>query len=270
MTFNQELLERELAAISSLPSLSQLSFYCFDIIPSTNQIAWELLDQGKNLPLAAIASQQTAGRGQWGRSWQSSPGGLYLSVAIAPPILAKDASHLTLFSGWGIANALRQYQIRVKLKWPNDLVIQGQKLGGIKTEIRIQQERINYAVIGVGINYSNAVPTTGINLESWAKNSDYSASISSLEQLAAIVLDGLFNGYEYYLAKGSDRLLAAYLQLFEGLGRSILVEGSPGTIIGVSSQGDLRVRLQSQGASTEINLPPGSISLGYHKHCTQI
>ncbi|ACK66771.1 biotin/acetyl-CoA-carboxylase ligase [Rippkaea orientalis PCC 8801] len=263
MTLNQELLKKHLATITDVPSLSQLSLYYFDTIPSTNQMAWELLDQGKKPPFVAIASQQTAGRGQWGRSWQSSPGGLYLSVAIAPSILTQHFPHLTLFSGWGIADVLNHYQIPVRLKWPNDLIIEGQKLGGIKTEIRTQNNQINYAVIGVGINYSNTVPTTGITLESWATNSGNFLTISSLEQLATIVIQGLFNGYEYYLNYGSDQLLTAYLKLFDGLGRSIMIEGVPGTILGVTSQGELTVRLHSQGSSTQINLPPGSISLGY-------
>ncbi|HAC64291.1 MAG TPA: biotin--[acetyl-CoA-carboxylase] ligase [Cyanothece sp. UBA12306] len=265
MTFDQELLAKKLAAISNVTSLSQLSLYCFDIIPSTNQIAWELLEQAKNLPLAAIATQQTTGRGQWGRSWQSSPGGLYLSLAIAPHILTKDAPHLTLLSGWGIANALRQYQIPVNLKWPNDLILQGQKLGGIKTEISSQQNQIIQAVIGVGINYSNVVPNTGISLKYWSKTYSKSAINFALEELAAIVINGILNAYEYYLNYGIDCLLSAYLKLFDNLGQSIMVEGSPGTIIGVTSQGELTVRLESLGASTEINLPPGSISLGYNK-----
>ncbi len=262
MVINQQKLEWELTQSSSIHGLSPQSLYFFETIPSTNQILWKILARGKPSPIVAIAAQQTAGRGQWGRIWQSSPGGLYLSVAITPRILVKDAFHVTLLSAWGIAHILREYQIPIWLKWPNDLILQGRKLGGIKTEIRTQQNYITHAVIGVGINWSNQVPTTGITLTSWFDTQE-SCPISSLEKLAAITLSGIFQGYQSYLEQGCDHLLNAYLKFLDSLGNSIDFEGMKGTIIGVTSQGELRVSLQSQGAKTEIKLPPGSISLGY-------
>lgn len=234
-----------------------ITSYWYDTIPSTNQILWELLDKGEKLPVAAIASQQLAGRGQWGRSWQSLPGGLYLSVALSCHIKAQNAFHLTLLSAWGIATALRQYQIPIGLKWPNDLILQGKKLGGIKIETRLQGETITQAVIGIGINWVNPVPETGINLKTFL------TQIKSLEQLAAITLYGVFNGYQYYLEQGSDRLLSSYLDILTSIGRSVIVEGVPGTVIGVTAQGNLKVRFQAAGSTSEVCLPPGSIRLGY-------
>ncbi|NES84673.1 MAG: biotin--[acetyl-CoA-carboxylase] ligase [Moorea sp. SIO2B7] len=241
----------------------QLSLHKFDIIPSTNQKLWELIDQGVKLPTAAIASQQTAGRGQWGRKWQSQPGGLYLSVAVTPNIPAKNAPHLTLCSAWGIATALRNYKIPVLLKWPNDLIIGGLKLGGIKTETRIQQGKITYAVIGIGINWTNPVPDMGINLKSFFKD-QLILSITSLEMLTAIVIDGLLCGYQRYLSEGINNLLPSYEKLLNNMGHSLMVEGCPGVVVGVTTEGELRVRLHSLGATTEICLQPGTISLGYN------
>jgi BirA family biotin operon repressor/biotin-[acetyl-CoA-carboxylase] ligase len=235
-----------------------LSFpiYTFEQIPSTNQTLWELLEAGEIPPIAAIALEQTAGRGQWGRQWQSQRGGLYLSLAVTPQIPARDAPHLTLASAWGIATALRRQGIPSLLKWPNDLILEGRKLGGIKSETRIQQEKITQAVIGVGINWSNPVPEMGINLRSFPE-------IDYLEKLAALTLEGLLSGYQRYLAEGIAPLLSSYLELLESLGRTVTVNGSTGVVVGVTSQGDLRVRLHSPGAMTEISLPSGTISLGY-------
>lgn len=263
MAIDQDKLHKELIQLStSISYFLPQHLYCFKKIPSTNEILWEFLNLENNPPIVVIASEQTAGRGQWGRIWQSSPGGLYLSVAITPQILVKDAFHLTMLSAWGIANMLQQYQISVRLKWPNDLILEGRKLGGIKTEIRTQNGYITHAVIGVGINWSNTVPTTGITLQSWGETQE-SCSISCLEQLAAITLTGMFNGYQYYLEQGCAHLLNKYLELLDSLGHSVEVEGTKGTIVGVTSQGELQVRLQSSGAKTHINLPPRSISLGY-------
>ncbi|MEM8777880.1 MAG: biotin--[acetyl-CoA-carboxylase] ligase [Cyanobacteria bacterium P01_G01_bin.49] len=237
--------------------------YQFESVTSTNEISWKLLDQGNAPPFVAIASQQTAGRGQWGRTWNSPPGGLYLSMAFDLDIPTINAAHLTLFSAWGIAQELQGYGLPIKLKWPNDLILQGKKLGGIKTEIRSQQGTITQGIIGIGINWDNPVPKTGINLQSFLKNQE-TCLITSLEALAVMTINGVLKGYQYYLSQGVEALLSSYLEILDSVGRTVLIEGVTGVIIGVTSQGELKVCLKSPGAKTEINLPPGSISLGYH------
>lgn len=257
MVLNRQKLEIELRKISDNQTLQNLSIHLYETIPSTNQILWELLDRNVIPPAIAIATQQTAGRGQWGRQWQSLSGGLYLSVAINLNLPVSNAPHLTLFSAWGIADALRRHDIPVGIKWLNDLILERRKLGGIKCETRIQQKNITQAVIGVGLNWKNPVPEGGINLETFLEK------ITTLERLAAIAISGIFLGYERYLTNGIEDLLFSYLTLLESIGRKVMVNGSPGVVIGVNSQGDLRVRLHSPGATTEIDLPSDTINLGY-------
>ncbi|MEQ8956672.1 MAG: biotin--[acetyl-CoA-carboxylase] ligase, partial [Coleofasciculus sp. C2-GNP5-27] len=167
MVLDQQALEIALQTVtqqlshSKLPGLQdigELAIYLFDSLSSTNQTLWELLDRGTTLPTVVIAAQQTAGRGQWGRQWQSAPGGLYLSLALTTNVEACDSAQLTMCSAWGIAMALRCYGIPVLIKWHNDLLLLGYKLGGILTETRLSQGQITKAVIGVGINWSNPVP----------------------------------------------------------------------------------------------------------------
>lgn len=184
--------------------------YWFDTLASTNSTLWDLLNRGAGAGTTVIAAQQQAGRGQWGRQWQSSPGGLYLSVAVAPNLAAAQNHQLTLCSAWGIAKTLRNYSLPIQLKWPNDLLLHGRKLGGILTETRLRQGQITTAVIGVGLNWTNPVPETGINLKSVL--ADQSApAIHSLEMLAAIALQGLESGYQQWQS-GKD-LLPDYLKL---------------------------------------------------------
>jgi BirA family biotin operon repressor/biotin-[acetyl-CoA-carboxylase] ligase len=228
----------------------------FEEITSTNQKLWQLIDANCSLPRGAIARQQTAGRGQWGRVWQSPPGGLYLSVALPLDLAINCGPHLTLAVAWGIANQLRCRDIPVLLKWPNDLVLSGRKLGGIKIETRVSQEIITHGVIGVWINYLNPVPATGINLES------FSLQLTLLD-LARLTLEGIFAGYDYYLHQGIKPLLASYHQFLSNLGQQITFNQSPGVVIGVNEAGELGVRLFSAGASVAIFLQPGTINLGY-------
>ncbi|MEA5468655.1 biotin--[acetyl-CoA-carboxylase] ligase, partial [Spirulina sp. 06S082] len=113
-----------------------IALHHHEILESTNTTAWELLKNGASSPLVVIADRQTAGQGQWGRQWQSDRGGLYLSLGMV--IESAIGIHLTFSSGWGIATALRHEGIPVQLKWPNDLILEGKKLGGIKTVIKGQ------------------------------------------------------------------------------------------------------------------------------------
>ena len=263
MKFDQQQFETTWQNFSPYHEKLKLSAYFFDNIPSTNQKLWELISAGQALPLVAIASTQSAGRGQWGRTWQSPSGGLYLSLALATQMSAQNAPHLTLCSAWGIATALRSKSIPVALKWPNDLILEGRKLGGIKAETRIQQGQITQAVIGIGINWTNPVPEIGINLQSFLKKQTLISSIESLEILATIAIHGVLSGYQRYIQQGIEGLLPSYLELLDNLGRSVVVNGCPGVIVGVTPLGKLRVRLRSPGAITEIYLEPGQISLGY-------
>ncbi len=282
MGFNQQQFEKAFQEVREQLSLSgkpegigqaqEMPLHIFETLPSTNQTLWELLNQGATAGTVVIAAQQTAGRGQWGRQWQSSLGGLYLSVALAPNLQASNSAQLTLCSAWGIATALRGYGIPVFLKWPNDLLLKGRKLGGILTETRVQQGQITKAVVGVGINWSNCVPDSGINLQSFCEE-ELSLSVTSLEMLAAIVLEGLLSGYQCWSAQGIEILLQSYLELLDSQGCHVIVDGNPGIIKGITPTGDLRVCLNSTETAVagvpapaflrEICLKPGTISLGY-------
>lgn len=240
-----------------------LSVQVFETLPSTNQTLWQLIDQGAPIGTVVVARQQTAGRGQWGREWQSSLGGLYLSIALNVNLAAEDAAQLTMGSAWGIATAFRGLGIPVEIKWPNDLILMGKKLGGILTETRVQQGKIVKAVVGVGINWDNLVPETGINLQSFLATSDEKA-IASLEMLAAVTLEGLISGYQYVAAEGIEDLLPLYLELLCIQNRPAMVNGKTGTIVGVTPTGELRVHWQNlDGIEAETCFPPGTISLGY-------
>ncbi|QHU98903.1 biotin--[acetyl-CoA-carboxylase] ligase [Synechocystis sp. CACIAM 05] len=244
-----------LASPDIISGLKVIAPACTD---STNQILWDLRHQGYHPPLAAIAREQTAGRGQWGRSWQSSAGGLYLSLWLETNLPTENSSHFVLWSAWGIAHALVQHSIPVQLKWPNDLLLKGKKLAGIKTESKINGDIITAAIIGVGINWTNPVPATGIALESFCK-AESIRSINSLTDLAEITLAGLTLGWHRYQREGIAGILVDYLQLFAHRGREITLPQGVGIIESVTAQGELVVLI---GQRREIILP-GTFSVGY-------
>lgn len=115
---------------------------------STNDLALEAAP-----PVLIAADTQTAGRGRRGRRWHSSPGaGITFSLGCRVDRPARELAALSLVAGVATARALRALGVHVKLKWPNDLMLGGAKLGGILVETRGG----DHAVIGVGINYAPA------------------------------------------------------------------------------------------------------------------
>lgn len=241
---------------SCLPSIP---LHYLDRVASTNTALWQLLDEGATPPLAVTARTQTAGRGQWGRQWHSPPGGLYLSIAIEPHLDPRYGCHLTLSAAWGVAIALRGYQIPVKLKWFNDLLLQGRKLGGLLAQTRIRGGKITTAVIGIGINWNNPVPAPGISLNTFSARLE----IRSLQHLRTICIDGLLSGYNYYQSQGSEALLSAYDDLLDARGRIVEVDGMSAEILGIAPTGALRLRPSYPSQATEVWKSPGTMSLGY-------
>ncbi|NJK38116.1 MAG: biotin--[acetyl-CoA-carboxylase] ligase [Oscillatoriales cyanobacterium RM1_1_9] len=251
-------------------SPGDFSLYLFDTVSSTNTTLWELIEAGALGGTVVIATQQTAGRGQWGRRWCSESGGLYLSWAVNPNLAVSNQAQLTVASAWGIATVLGDRQLPIQLKWPNDLMLEGRKLGGILTETRIDQGQITQAVVGVGLNWNNPVPEIGINLQTFFGNCPDLTPIQSLEMVAALVIQGLNYGWQTFSQTGIEALLPGYWELLGCRGRQVEVAGQVGVITGVNSQGELCVQMPSSavpelvpGNITETYLKPGTINLGY-------
>ncbi|MGB2925144.1 MAG: biotin--[acetyl-CoA-carboxylase] ligase [Limnothrix sp.] len=231
----------------------------FEEIDSTNKLLWARFAENAVMPRVAIARRQTAGRGQWGKNWVSAAGGLYLSVLLPLEIEPQNAYSLTIASAWGIAAALRQNQIPVQIKWANDLLLNNKKLGGIKTETKVQQGKITAAVIGVGINYTNSVPDVGISLKTfWRDELQFSG-----DRLAALVIASILNATEKLAKESIHSILPDYLALLKNMGETVVYEGHQGVIVGVSEKGELLLKLSAAGSRSIIKIPPGQVSLGY-------
>lgn len=131
--------------------------FCFDEIDSTNTKAKELAEQGYPSGTLVVADRQIAGRGRRGRSWDSPAGiGIFMTLLLKPDINPNNASMLTLVTALATAQAISDVTgAEAKIKWPNDIVINGKKVCGILTEMSAQFDYINHIVIGIGINVHN-------------------------------------------------------------------------------------------------------------------
>ena len=126
---------------------------------STNIDCKQLAVQGEPHGTLAVAERQVSGRGRRGRGWESPAGeSIYMSLLCRPDFSPKKAPMLTLVMGISVAEAVERYTgLAAKIKWPNDIVVNGRKICGILTEMEmgLETKEIQYLVIGVGINVNN-------------------------------------------------------------------------------------------------------------------
>ncbi len=121
---------------------------------STNDVALERGRQGAAEGLVVTAEEQTAGRGRLGRRWLAPRGtSLQLSVLLRPPLPPSQIFVLTRMTALAVASALEaELGLQPVLKWPNDVLLNSKKCAGILIETALQGDRLDYAVLGMGVN----------------------------------------------------------------------------------------------------------------------
>ena len=230
---------------------------------STNLWIKRLAKEGASEGTLALAEFQSAGRGRLGRSWEVPEGtSVMMSILLRPKFEPQYAPTLTLVMGMAVAKAVKDLGFDVSIKWPNDVVVSHKKICGILTEMGVRDGKIDYAVIGVGINVNikefpeeMADKATSLYLES-GKEFDRSqipglvmeAFEEYYEKFAATCdLSGLKEEYESILANYNQPVRVLAKEPYEGVARGItdggelLVEKTDGTIVAVSA-GEVSVR----------------------------
>jgi BirA family biotin operon repressor/biotin-[acetyl-CoA-carboxylase] ligase len=128
--------------------------YTLSQVSSTNEVAFRLALNGAEEGEVILAESQTKGKGRMGRPWESPAGlNIYLSIILRPRILPSKTPLITLMAAVACAEAIDVVAgLLPAIKWPNDLLIARKKLGGILTEADMELDRINFVVVGIGIN----------------------------------------------------------------------------------------------------------------------
>jgi BirA family biotin operon repressor/biotin-[acetyl-CoA-carboxylase] ligase len=222
---------------------------------STNSTAERLLAEGAETPFVVVAGSQTAGRGRRGRRWHSPSGGdLYASFAFHPNRSPREMPSITLWFGLSLARFLReQLGVPVKLKWPNDLLLDGRKLAGMLTEARIDADQIRDLIFGLGLNLLSDVEEWPPEVRAVA-TSLRDAGGDELRHWRHRFLSRLFAAVcQAYKAFETGEVTGELPQLwkeFDALrGKTITLqaskEGVEGVAEGIDSEGRLVLRLPS-------------------------
>lgn len=126
----------------------------FEVTDSTNQRIYDFAEKGREEGLLAVAEEQTGGKGRRGRSWVSPPGtGIWMSLLLRPKVEPQKASMVTIVAALAMTKAMEKITgMEIRIKWPNDVVLNGKKVCGILTEMSAELEEIHYIIVGIGIN----------------------------------------------------------------------------------------------------------------------
>lgn len=239
-------------------SLFGKRIYHFFKTDSTNRVTLELGHAGEPEGAVVLAEEQTAGRGRAGHSWHSErAAGIYATILLRPRLSPVQAPLLTMMAGLSAHAAVQSVTgLSVDLKWPNDLLIQGKKVGGILTEMHAEPAQVRFVIVGIGINVNQekfpaelAATSTSLRLETGKTQSRLEVLVQFLRQFE--------NDYKELLSAGA----AGVVKRFEAVssyarGKRVRVTNGNDTFTGVTdgleNEGLLRVKRDDGRVSTVI------------------
>jgi BirA family biotin operon repressor/biotin-[acetyl-CoA-carboxylase] ligase len=200
---------------------------------STNQVAADRARGGAADGLLVVADHQTAGRGRLDRTWETPAGvAVTFSLLLRPTVPAAAWPWIPLLTGHTVSKALAAFGYDTRVKWPNDVLIDGLKVAGILVE-RIETEAGPAAIVGVGINvlteqHELPVPTATSLL---VAHGDYTPT---REGVLMAVVAGLREGFDAWQAGGSEaaqRLATSYVAHCATVGQDVRVDLPGGTTL---------------------------------------
>jgi BirA family biotin operon repressor/biotin-[acetyl-CoA-carboxylase] ligase len=214
---------------------------------STNRVAMELGYAAEPEGTVVMAEAQTAGRGRSGRLWHSERGtGLYFTVLLRPRLSPAQAPLLTMLAGISAYNAIEaQTGLVTELKWPNDLWLNGKKLGGILTEMHAEPNAVRFVIVGIGINVNQEKFPAELSSIATSLRKESGRMTYRLELLARLLMQ-FESDYNRFLREGPAFVVDRFQNLSSfAQGRRVRVdtgvESYAGTTAGLSAEGLLLV-----------------------------
>jgi BirA family biotin operon repressor/biotin-[acetyl-CoA-carboxylase] ligase len=212
-----------------------------------------------------IAEEQTVGRGRAGHSWHSERAtGIYVTILLRPKIAPVQASLLTMMAGLSAFSAIRaQSDLHADLKWPNDILVGGKKLGGILTEMHAEPNQVRFVIVGIGINVNQEKFPAELSAIATSLRAETGRPQSRLE-LVVRLLRQFETDYNQFIANGP----ASVIRNFESVssftrGERVRVANGfdtfGGITDGLSPEGFLRVR--PDGRDESVTVIAGDVTL---------
>ncbi len=221
-----------------------------DTVDSTNDEAARQLAAGRPAPFVVLAREQTRGRGRFGRTWVSGDhGNLYVSFGFRPHVSPQRMPTFTLWMGVSICELVSTLTgVTAGLKWPNDIVFDGRKAGGMLTEARIDSDQMRDLVFGLGLNVNQPAGSWPNDLARRATSLAAEAGKAiDLNHFAAALIGRVLLAYNQFIAGAHEALLLDSWGRHDSLrDRPVAVlngtQRIEGTAAGIDAQGSLLLR----------------------------
>jgi BirA family biotin operon repressor/biotin-[acetyl-CoA-carboxylase] ligase len=208
-----------------------------DVTDTTMREAAEWAQRSAPEGTLILAEEQTAGRGRLGRTWISQRGqGIYGSLILRPQMPPAQATVLTLVAGLGVARGIGEAAGRqCDIRWPNDVLLNEKKCCGVLVELFAEQDRVEYAIAGFGIN---------VNQESMPPDLAATATSLRIETGCEFVRDAVLDAvlkhteryYDMFLQRGKAAILEAFCRASTYVrGRRVIVETGDRTLAGTTA-----------------------------------
>jgi BirA family transcriptional regulator, biotin operon repressor / biotin---[acetyl-CoA-carboxylase] ligase len=220
----------------------------YDSVTSTMDVASQFARFGARERTVVVATEQTAGRGRGGRTWQAAAGSaVFMTVILRPPVAAHRLSTLPLIAGVAVAQAIERLTGRdVLLKWPNDvwLGVDGgpEKVAGILMTTSLSGDTVDHALVGIGIN----VLDTDQHLPLGATTIHAATGVAvTPERVLHAVLERFGEAYTVFVAADGRPPLGEWLARAALLGEVVTVDdvgrSRTGTYVGIAEDGGLLI-----------------------------
>jgi BirA family transcriptional regulator, biotin operon repressor / biotin---[acetyl-CoA-carboxylase] ligase len=209
----------------------------FKELDSTNSHARRMAEQRAQEGEVVIAESQTHGRGRLGRRWVSPPYvNLYLSVILRPTLPPIDAPQITLMAAVALADALAVFiPVLPAIKWPNDILAGGKKLAGVLTESACHGERIDFVILGIGVNINYPVESMPAAIQKRATSMiSFTGTNVSRESVVRRLIQDLDRCYGELEEMGFQTVAPRWEARFELRGKKVRVEMTDRIIIGTA------------------------------------
>lgn len=223
---------------------------CFRKVFSTNSIAKFLANHSAEDGTVLISEIQTKARGRSGKKWEAPDGGIWMSLILRPQVPPARIGLITLATGVAIAKSIRSLGLDAKIKWPNDVLIHGDKISGVLTEVNATFNEIDWIVVGIGID-------SNISLEDFSEDirpgtttltEELPAEIDENE-LIAIFLNEFEEVYKLYKDGEVEAILKDWRELSDTIGKYVNITQTGGRItqgyvVGINNEGSLIIERQ--------------------------
>lgn len=228
-----------------------------EVVDSTNLEAKRVAMTTEENPILIVADEQQLGRGRLGRSWHSSKGdGLWMSLLLRPEIEPEASFRLTLIGAVAVAKAIEKVTgLKAGIKWPNDVIVNDKKICGILSEMSAEWQKVNYIVLGIGINVNQTQFPEDIAQKASSLRLESQGPVNKLDLLHAFAETYIYYEQALYSEKRLAELLEVYREKSVTLGKIVKVIGKSeriGKALEIDDKGALLVAFED-GETVYVN-----------------